>query len=52
MKRLIKGADEQDTFTSWRRYYTYLARPGVASSIKRRARRRERAAGRREARQA
>ena len=41
-KRIIKNADEEDAFTRWRHFYIYLSRPGVTSSIKRRARRRER----------
>jgi len=49
VKRLIKGAAEEDTFTSWRRVYCYLQRAGVASKIKRQARRRERRQGRKEA---
>jgi hypothetical protein len=42
MKRPIRGAAEEDTFTPWRRLYCYLARPGVASKIKRAYRRQER----------
>jgi len=42
MARQIKGGAEQDAFTSWRRYYCYLQRAGVAKAIKRGANRRER----------
>jgi hypothetical protein len=42
MKRPIRGAAEEDTFTPWRRVYCYLARPGVTSKIKRGYRRGER----------
>jgi len=50
MKRQSKTAAEVDTVTSWRRYLTYLQRPGVTSGIKRQMRRRERREGRLEAR--
>ena len=36
MKRIkMKGGDEFDALTSARKYYCYLARPGVAKKIKR-----------------
>lgn len=41
MKRPARNADEQDCFYA-RKYYNYFKKPGRASSIKRRARRRER----------
>ena len=36
------NGDEEDVVSSWRHLYCYLARPGVASNIKRQIRRRDR----------
>lgn len=41
-RRPIKGWDEQDVLTSWRRFYCYTQRAGVCAQVKRGARRRER----------
>ena len=41
-QRPARNGDEQDVFTGWRRFYCYTQRAGVTSSVKRRARRRER----------
>ena len=49
-RRQTKTADEADVFSKWRFFYRYTQRPGVTSSIKRRARRRERAEAKRELR--
>jgi hypothetical protein len=40
VKRKVKGAEEWDVITRWRRYLSW--RPGEVSAIKRRMRRRER----------
>lgn len=48
-KRPTKTADEVDVVYG-RRYYCYLQRAGIASGIKRQMRRRERRAGKIEAR--
>ena len=37
-----RSGDEHDVVTRWRRVAKYLGKPGAASSIKRRMRRRER----------
>lgn len=42
MKRRIVTADEQDAYTSWRKFYMYLQCPGAVRDIKRRTHRRER----------
>lgn len=42
MKRIIKNADEQDAYTFARKFYCYLARPGMVKKIKRRTHKRER----------
>lgn len=42
MKRIIKNADEQDAYTIARKFYCYLARPGIVKKIKRRTHKRER----------
>lgn len=42
MKRIIKNGDEQDAYTLARKFYCYLARPGVVKKIKRRTHKRER----------
>ena len=41
-KRAIKDGDEQDAYTLARKFYCYLARPGVVKKIKRRTHKRER----------
>lgn len=46
-KRRMRSADEYDAFTRWRKWYCYLARPGVVAKIKRGANQRERATERR-----
>lgn len=45
MTRRIKGHDEQDVHTSWRRVYSWTKRSGATSKVKRRTRRRERREG-------
>lgn len=50
MARRIKDWAEQDAYTFARRFYCYLARPGVVKSIKRRTHKRERREGRSEIR--
>lgn len=47
-RRKMKSGDEYDALTKWRRYYAYLTRAGVVSSIKRKVRRRERREGKRD----
>lgn len=42
MARQIKGWAEQDAYTAWRKFYCYLARPGVIKKIKRITHKRER----------
>lgn len=42
MRRRIVGWDEEDAYTSWRRFYCYLRRAGVVKAIKRRTHKRER----------
>lgn len=49
--RAIKSADEQDVFTGWRRAYCWTQRAGACKKVKRRANRRERREGKREARE-
>ena len=46
MRRRIVTASEQDAYTSWRRAYCYLQRPGVVKKIKRMTHKRERREGR------
>jgi hypothetical protein len=41
MRRIV-NADEQDAYTFARRFYCYLARPGVVKKIKKRTHKRER----------
>jgi hypothetical protein len=45
IKRAIKTGDEQDAYTFARRFYCYLARPGVVKKIKKRTHKRERKEG-------
>lgn len=40
----LKGGDEQDVLTDWRRWYTYTHRAGVCAAVKRRYNRRLRRA--------
>jgi hypothetical protein len=42
MARQIKGWDEEDAYTPWRKLYCYLQRPGAVKQIKRRTHKRER----------
>lgn len=42
IKRIIRGSDEQNVLTRWRRVYVYTQRSGVCHRVKRTARRRER----------
>lgn len=42
MSRQIRGWDEEDAYTSWRRVYCYLQRAGVVKAIKRRTHKRDR----------
>lgn len=46
-RRPIKGPDEQDALTSWRRRFVWTQRAGAVRAVKRRYRRRERHAARR-----
>lgn len=41
-RRRMVAWEEQDAYTSWRRVYVYLQRPGVVASIKRKTHKRER----------
>lgn len=50
-KRIVKGWDEQDALTGWRRVYAHLQRAGATSAVKRRYRRRERHDAKRQVRQ-
>lgn len=43
--RAVRGADEQDVLTGWRKFYCWTQRAGATSKVKRRARRRERREG-------
>lgn len=49
MKRVCKTGDEHDVHTKWRHMLTSYQRPGAASKVKRRSRRRERREGKRHA---
>jgi hypothetical protein len=42
VRRKKQSPGEQDAFTSWRKVYAYLQRPGVVKSIKRGNNKRER----------
>ena len=44
-KRITKTGDEVDAYGKWRKYLSYLHRPGVVKSIKRRTHKRERREG-------
>jgi hypothetical protein len=50
MARRVKGWAEQDVFTRWRRLMCFTQRAGVCKSVKRAANRRDRRAGKKEAR--
>jgi Zn/Cd-binding protein ZinT len=41
-KQTLKGGDEYDLVGSWRRWYCYLQRAGVAKSIKKKMNKRAR----------
>jgi hypothetical protein len=41
-RRAVRGADEQDVLTRWRRLFVWTQRAGACAAVKRRARRRER----------
>lgn len=45
IRRAIKNDDEQDAYTLARKFYCYLARPGVVKKIKKRTHKRERQEG-------
>lgn len=46
MTRPVKGGDEQDVFTGWRKVMCWTQRAGACKRVKRRANRRERREGR------
>jgi len=48
--RETKSMPETDVFTGWRHRLRYLHKPGAKAAVKRRARQRERRAGKRAAR--
>jgi hypothetical protein len=50
MKQKMVGGDEYNAYTSWRKVYCYLQRPGAVKKIKVRTHRRERRAARSNAR--
>ena len=41
-KRIIKGWDEEDVYTGWRKYLAWTSRPGAVKKVKRRTHKRER----------
>lgn len=41
-KRHIKGWDEEDVYTGWRKYLVWTSRPGAVKKVKKRTHRRER----------
>ena len=47
----MKGGDEYDALTGWRRVMCYLDRSGVAKKVKRKYNKRVRQAGKKEIRQ-
>lgn len=49
-RRAITGWAEEDAYTSWRKFYCYLAKAGAVKYIKRRTHRRERREAKREIR--
>jgi hypothetical protein len=50
-KRIIRGGDEQDAYTAWRKLYIYLGRAGAVKKVKKRTHRRERREGKQEIRE-
>lgn len=50
-RRAIKGSDEQDVHTGWRRLYVWTQRTGATAKTKRRTRRRERLEAKRQVRE-
>lgn len=42
IKRIIKGWDEEDVYTGWRKLLCWTARPGAVKKVKRRTHKRER----------
>ena len=42
MKRIIKGGDEQEVYTGWRKILAWTDRAGAVKKIKRRTHKRER----------
>jgi hypothetical protein len=52
MPRAVKSGDEQDVLTPARRFYVWTQRAGACKKVKRRANRRERREGKREAQEA
>lgn len=42
IKRIIKGYDEEDVYTGWRKLLCWTARPGAVKKVKRRTHKRER----------
>lgn len=42
IKRIIKGWDEEDVYTGWRKLLYWTARPGAVKKVKRRTHKRER----------
>lgn len=51
-RRVVRGADEQDVLTGWRRFYVWTQRAGACDAVKRRARHRARREARDELRRA
>lgn len=51
MSRAVRGDDEQDAYTGWRRVLSWTQRAGAVKAVKRRTHKRERREGRREARE-
>lgn len=47
-RRPVKGFDEQDALTGWRRFYVWTQRAGETAAVKRRYRRMERREAKRE----
>lgn len=43
--RAIKGGDEQDVYTGWRKVYVWTKRAGATRKVKRRTHKRERREG-------
>lgn len=51
VRRRITGWEEQDAYTAWRHFLTYMSRAGKVKAVKRRTHRRERREGAREIQQ-